>query len=295
MELSNFRQNQMSKKYRNNKPTLGSQVHLLPLEDHLEQLSFNPEAFDEFIRSQGVTFVHYRALPSPLGKIDRDDIRHSFSDFGQVSNGFIYIKAGEFTAAMTSNSQKIQEQPDGLYDFSTAYITIPRFYDNSQERVILSHYDRIYLKDIESEVINFQMVEASIRGSDRLQYPAIKVEHIIDSQGKCYAENQDFKIDEYGNIQWCGQNQPGIDPKTQKGRVYSIRYRYNAFWYIKELVHEIRVSQVTDPDTFDRKVERMPYFAAIQREYVFENIKQNDSYDNQREVQAPPQNKLPPR
>jgi len=54
---------------------------------------------------------------------------------------------------------------------------------------------------------------------------------------------------------------------TGRGRVYSIRYRYIAFFYVYQLLNEIRLTNVTQGNI--RKPERMAYHALLIREYVF--------------------------
>jgi hypothetical protein len=48
-----------------------------------------------------------------------------------------------------------------------------------------------------------------------------------------------------------------------------VRYLYKAFWYIISLPKEIRVTNVTTGNI--RAPERMPYYAIIEREYLYHN------------------------
>ena len=115
---------------------------------------------------------------------------------------------------------------------------------------------------------------------------------IIDSTNTEYKENVDFIITNCGSIRWLpeGKN-PGIDPETGKGRVYSIRYLYNAYYYVVSLHKEVRITNVTQNNV--RKPERMPMYAVIVREYMFHNTNRNQAINDsenkapQRAIQAP--------
>lgn len=234
------------------------------------QISWDAQAFDDAIKNQGVIVTHYRAMPDPSGMTDRGDIHASNAD-RESSDGFIYIKAGDVNVFFSNNGNNSQLMEFGNIDFATAYMTLPRHYIDCEEPVIVAPFDRFFLKDIEVRVVNFQRLEASSTGLDRLQYPATCVEHLIDANGISYKEGIDFKITAKGNIKWLTQNRPGWNADLQKGVVYSIRYRYTPYFVVKNIVHEIRVGNVTDPLTYDRKLERMPYQILVAREHVFKD------------------------
>lgn len=257
-----------------NRPKKGPQLNTLP-KLPLPQMSFNLNSQDDFIQGLGVKFVHYRAMPSPIGLKDRGEYRRS-DELDQVQeNGMVYKGCGEFTAVFMSNSKSERSVEGGMYDQSTARITLPRFYDlNSPkyagEEINLAVGDRIYLKEMEVNVVNYQRVEYNIEHSDYLQYPATCVEFVMDSRGEEYTPGAHFDIDKNGNIAWKdGAKNPGIDPDTGKGRIYSIRYKYNAHWYIVNIMNEVRITNITEGN--ERVPARMPYHAMIQREYVYSN------------------------
>lgn len=271
------------------RPASPLQAKTIKERSKVPQISFNAEAQDDFVSSHGVSFIHYRAMPSPIGLKDRGDYRRSDSLDTISSNGFVYKKCGVFTAVMMGNGKRYAEGDGGMIDQSTARITLPRFYDidspeHANEQIHLAPGDRIYIKDLEVSVVNYQRVDYNISGDDFLQYPALCVEFLMDSQGIDYKEGVDFKVNRYGNIDWIdGKNKPGIDPETGNGRVYSIRYRYNAFWYIANLINEIRVVNITDGAT--RKPERMAYQAMIQREYVYHNQVNDGKNENKAPIE----------
>lgn len=242
-----------------------------------EAVSLDPDAYDELIRNQGVTMLHYRSMRCPVGMSDPDDLRRPHEHHADCSNGFLYTLSGAVTVAFLGNSKEERFADVGRLDSAGAEILIPRFYDDKDATPVeLAQFDRIYLADESVTVVNWQTFATHASGIDRLQFPAVRVQDLVDSRGTRYAPGLDFEI-RGGQIHWLGQSQPGIDPDTGKGVVCSARYTYRPFWYVARMPHEIRLAQVED-DT-GRHVVRMPQQAAIQREMWFEK--------EQRDAEAP--------
>jgi len=263
------------------KKAKGPQADTITRQGLLPQISFNLPKQDAFVTSHGIQFEHWSAMPSPIGKKEKGDYRRSEVQDDQQSNGFLYKKAGCFTAVLLGNSKNRQEMDGGVMDASTGRITLPRFYDvgddqSNGKRIYLCPGDRIYVKnkDIDTRVPNFQEMTYEPDRDNVTQFPVYCVERLVDSQGVEYYQDQDFKVTNEGNIRWTGTKQPGIDPETGKGRIYSIRYLYTAHWYVVQLLNEVRIGNVTEGNV--RKEERMGYQAQIVREYVYYN-RQNTS------------------
>lgn len=244
-----------------------------------QAVSFDADAFDEFIRSAGVQFVHWRAMRCPVGMIDPDDMRRPHDHHINCSNGFVYTLAGCVTCGFIGNGHDIQFMDAGHLDGSTVQVVLPRFYDSDGKSAVeLAVYDRMYLKEEAITVVNWSVFAASVEGVDKLQFQAVKVYDLMDSAGKSYHQDVDFCV-KGGKIVWNDGKSPGIDPKTGKGVVCTARYSYRPFWYVKRMMHEVRVAQIQD-DLDERSVHRMPQGAMLQREYFFEK--------EQSDPQAPP-------
>jgi hypothetical protein len=266
------------------------------LPDMIPDVKFNLEAQEQFANDKGIEFEHWAAMPSPIGRKDRGDYRRPDSLDTRSEGAFIYKKVGTFKCTMVGNSKshKYGVAEGGIYDNSTARIVIPKFYKTTKSRkknqeISLLPGDRIYAKGIDVKVPNYQEVEYMPDRVDVLQFPVHCVEMLEDSQGKEYKQGKDFNINKDGNIKWLASgSNPGVDPDTGNGRIYSIRYKYLAFWYIAELINEIRMTN-TDGET----PARLPYHAVVQREYVYHNKNRGDAKDSnventtERTVQEP--------
>jgi hypothetical protein len=257
-------------------------------------VSFDPDAFDLALASQGVKYVHYRSFKCPVGLTDRFDQRATHDDHSGCSNGHQYVRAGIVTGIFTSNNMKSDQSDIGLLDGSTVQVTLPRTYDDCDGEVMVSPFDRFYLCEENVTVPHQQLVEAHITGTDKLSFPAVKVYDAMDSAGKKYGPD-DFSIDNLGRIVWKGGG-PGFNEQLQKGNVYSIRYTYRPFWYVDRLIHEVRIAQV---DTgVERQTIRMPQSFSLNREYVYEKARKDTlapNPDDPRQVKSPRQGVFAPR
>jgi len=236
------------------------------------QISFDVNRFDSFIKSQGVWVTHWKAIPDPRGMASVGDNRDVLNIRPKNGDGFIYKEAGKMQVLFTTNSKHVQASDLGEMAFSTAYMTMPRFYDDNGDDVVLQTWDRLFLNDIEVKVSVNQFVEANKKGVDRLRFPAVKVVDVVDANGVYYDQDRHFTLNSAGDIVWKGQKRPGWNAETGKGTIYSVRYLYTPYFIIDRHLHEIRVAQVTS-SVMDfsgkRSLERMPYQVQVVRENAF--------------------------
>lgn len=257
-------------------------------------VSFDVDQFDNAIRNHGVNFVHWRSMRCPVGMIDEYDTRRPHEDHSGCSNSFLYTRAGDIRALFSGNSTGVSMTEIGAMDGSTVTITLPRVYD-SGEPVYIAPFDRLYLAEEAVVVVNWQLFRHSISSQDKLSFLAVTVQDLVDAQGRRYVQGQDFEVRQ-GRINWIGKT-PGADPQSGQGQVCSIRYTYRPYWYVKQLVHEVRVSQADNPYTGEREVHRMPQMVVLQREYVFEKQERDEMAPDreQRQVKPPDAPRFGPR
>lgn len=240
-------------------------------------VSFDPDAFDDALRSQGAQYVHFRALRCPVGLTDKYSERRVHEDHAGCSNGFVYTKAGVVTGILTGNDSKWNNSDPGMLDGSTFQATIPRTYDDCPDKECqVAPYDRFYLLDEAILVPHSQLVEAHVTGKDKLSFPVVAVDDVIDANGKRYG-GDDFQISPEGQIVWVGAR-PGYDAQLDRGVIYSIRYTYRPFYVVDRLIHQIRIAQVETP--LERKTIRMPQSFVLMREYVGEREEKDDQAPN---------------
>lgn len=262
-----------------------------PIEIPSGSVSFDANAFDEFLNAHGIRLVHYKAMRCPVGLTDVDDNRRPHEDHSSCSNGFLYHKAGIVTAAMQGNSNNQFSNELGLVENSYITVSFPQFYDDSDIQVAIAPFDRFFLCESEKEqnilVPTWHLQIMSQSGIDKLLYPVEKVEYLVDSHGTSFVEGVDFEVTN-GKIDWsaCGKN-PGYQMDVRRGTVYSVRFLYRPYWYCVRMLHEIRVAQT---ETFDgRELIRMPQQVLLAREHVFTN-QQNDSKNPDKPRQTPEPN-----
>lgn len=275
-------------------------VDTIPMEGPFVQESFDLDRLDNFVTGLGVEFLHYKGIPSPIGQKDRGDYRRSDGVDTITSNGMIYKCAGRFTATMTDNTRDRKRGEAGILDPSESRLVMPRFYNDKGiadgKRIYLAPGDRIYVANpnVDVWVSNPQKIDYVPNMDNIPMFPIVSLElPIIDSRNIEYTEGVDYCITQDGNIRWlAGGKNPGIDPDTGKGRVYSIRYLYRAYWYITTLLKEVRITNVTGFNG-ERTPQRMPYHCIAQREFMFHNqnkgapTNQNKPIDPKRVQQAP--------
>lgn len=265
-----------------------------------EGFSFDIEAFDRGIRSQGVNMVHHRAIICPLGITDKNDtLRHAHPPHPGCSNGVLYKPIGIVRGLFVDNSANEKDNDIGTTDGSTARCTFPRHYDevlcpgdNAKPRQIyVGTGDRFYLDERESNILwlTRELVEHSISGKDRLRFPAVEVENLIDNRLVEYRCGEHFDINENGELVWRQGMDPGMDADTPDahGRVFTVWYLYRPYWYVDRIVHQGRPSQVQEGDTMERSVQNLPMEVSLTREVQFQNERAGGDNKNLRENRAP--------
>lgn len=256
-----------------------------------ETVEFDASAFDNAIKNKGVKMVHYKAIRSPVGLANVNDIRRPDQDHVAASHGWVYRSAGEVYGFATGNGKNSRIMDIGDIEGSTVRVSFPRFYEDGKPmRVAI--FDRFYYAEdaTVSVVPHFQFFEAHESGIDRLAYKVEEVEMLMDSRGEEYGDEH-FYVDRNGQIVWRGNTRP------TPGSVCSIRYLFRPYWYVMSIEHEVRLAaQRTEGG--DKTISRMPQFVVLQRERIFENEKRDkysDTPGSLRQAKAPADGSFGPR
>lgn len=255
-----------------------------------DNVFFVPELFDSLVKQHGVLLEHFIALPCPQSDKNIHNVRSNHKDHS-CEDGFYYVCAGRFLGIMTNSPKNDRFRAEGIIDSATCWVIVPRSYELNGQKIYFSPYDKIYVADEKyKEVLvpNFENMEASTTGIDRLRFPICQLTHIIDKNGQpSYQKDVDFKVTKDGDLQWISQNRPQFNPALSEGGVYSVRYLYRPYWYIATVEHEIRLSRVLNPNTDEKEVVRLPQYLRCIRERYFRDKNQTDQYDDPRETHVP--------
>ena len=255
----------------------------------IPKVYIDPVQLDVFVNSHGTDWCLWTAMPSVIGKIDKGYYRRPNQIDTISSNGFIYSIAGVFTAVLTSNT-KAQSFGDmgGLMSQASARLIMPRFFNSTDNqnldaggRIYPCIGDRIYKngaeKDCSMWVVNYQQVDYNFGQDSKTAYPVKQVIGLTDATGQNLIEGTDFEISPVGDIHWIpGGRNPGINPTTQTGLPFAIRYLYVPYYYVSALPHELRVTNVGNFIDNTNTTARLPYFVEVQREYLYVNQNNNE-------------------
>lgn len=275
------------------------QAYANPPAIEIPDVSFSLDSFDELTRSQGIKLRHFMSMVSPLGKKQKGDWRRPDQYDDESVGGLIFKETGCFTANMESNNRSASDGEGGIMNNSSCFIGLPRFYEDANgndidKRIYLAPGDKLYVAnpEVDVKVVNYQEVEYVPDRDNILQFPAVCVLMIVDSQGTSFEEGIDFKITPDGNLRWApNKKNPGIDPDTKKGRVYAVRYLYVAHWYVVSIPNEVRIGNVTEGN--ERTEQRFPYNAQLVREYVYHQRKNSNALEQPKEFDHGPSREVP--
>lgn len=233
-------------------------------------VAFDLSGFLNAIKAHGLRFIHYRAMRNPVGLIDKYDSRRPNQDTSSAINGMYYSKAGTVRALCIGNSKETRASDSGIVDSSSAQFTPLSEYEDTNKRVFLAPYDRLYLEDESVLVSRHELVECSVTGIDRPKFIPVEILDCVDANGNTYTQCEDFKLNSQGYIVW-GNRRPGQNVENGNGVIYAIRYVYRPHWYVDRLIHEIRMVQQANVFTGERNMVQAPQSALIRREYYFES------------------------
>lgn len=229
----------------------------------LPNVSLNPEAFEELIRSQGVRLYHQRPIPCPnvrdLTAPDHDPSCNA------CYNGFLYYDQREFVGAFAGNDLNRNFGMNGSWDFDQATLIFP-VRDSAGIEMDVQYFDQIVMPDF--TVRYYQRVEHSQSGLDRLQFPAHHVDYVEDANGMKYAQDIDFIIDD-GRIKWISGNRPGYNPMIDRGIIYSINYYTRPSFTVVGLPHQLRIAQTQgDIRGGPNTIARFPQLCVIRKDFI---------------------------
>jgi hypothetical protein len=228
----------------------------------LIETTLSPEIFEQFINAQGVRMIHSRPVPCPyVHDLTQPDHQPACN---QCFNGFLYYHPTEFVGAYMASNLERRFGMNGTWDLDQAQIIIP-VHDLKGEILDVQYFDQILLPDAPL-VRYYQRVEHSQSGIDRLQFPAVVVDFLIDNQGKRYRPDIDFVVKD-GRIHWIG-DQPGWDPTLDRGQIFSVNYYTRPVFTVLQLPHHLRLAQTRSEIGQPNIQARFPQLAVVRKDFI---------------------------
>lgn len=235
-----------------------------------------------FINNTGIRYHHYMCVQDPLYKVSSGDLRHSFDaeenyqfaddDRFHRENGFIYFKAGIIHGIFMNGSKNLKYLgAAGLYTDAGATVSLNRYYLDTGKKIEMSENDKLVPCELPTEFYTTitHSFDHNPTGIDRMQFKVFNISHLIDSAGRIYVQDVDFTVN-CGYIEWVqGGNRPGIDPTSGKGRVCGVRYTYRPFYYVKLVIHDIRIKPEIDPESGEISAKAGPVLVQLVADWVY--------------------------
>lgn len=238
---------------------------LLQMPQPLNQVSLNPEIFEQQIRGQGVRMFHKRPVPCPkIRDINAGD--HS-PGCNNCNNGFVFYGQTCFIGAFAGNELVRMFNINNTWDVDSAAIICP-VKDEKGQILDIQYFDQIILPDF--SVRYYQRVEYNQSGIDVLHFEPISVDFVIDENGRRYEEGRNFTI-KNGRIAWNpSQDVPGYNPTLDRGTIYSINYYTRPHFTITGLPHQLRITQTQDDEgNGSPNVQaRYPQLCVVRKDFI---------------------------
>jgi hypothetical protein len=234
--------------YGHNKNTKGQkgwkvkESKLLPDTNSNSRVDLYVADFDKLIEQKGVNFRVYRTVYCPNVK-SVDGAEHEIDC--QLCNGSGYLDRNPLCVKGFIQNQDLEKifGQSGQHDGNSVLITFPT-------GIELQYFTLVELVDFTD--IYFQRVMRK-PGSDTdvLKYRACRVNMIVDQSGNEYYQDQDFTIDQNGNIKWKGtidnsdpQNPVFNDERAPRStNIYSIHYEMHVQFRATRAMHVNRFTQ----------------------------------------------------
>lgn len=192
------------------------------------RVDLDPFAFEDLIKQKGVKVRVFRTTYCPNVK-SVDGAEHEVDC--QLCHGTSFIDLEPICVDAFIQSQELEKMHnvEGFVDGNSVLMTFPA-------GIELQYFTKVELVDYTD--IYFQRV---LRNPDSmvdvLKYKACRVNLVVDSDGTRYYQNQDFRIDPNGNLEW------GMGSTPADEKVYSIHYETHVQFRATRAMHVNRFSQ----------------------------------------------------
>jgi len=188
--------------------------------------------FDVLVEQKGVNLKVYRTMYCPNVK-SVDAAEHEIdcplcNGSGWIDRNHICVKG----FIQNQDMERMLDNAAGQHDGNSVLISFPI-------GVELQYFTRIELVDF-TEIYFQRVMRKAGSNTDVLKYKACRVNMIIDKNNVEYFQDQDFKIDPNGNIQWLLR-------KPADEVIYSIHYECHIQYRATRAMHVARFTQYKAP------------------------------------------------
>lgn len=213
----------------------------------------DPAILDKLVRDQGVRVRVFRTTLCPNVK-SIDAVEHNIDC--KLCNGTGFFDALPLDTYAFLQSMDFKKMPleEGFYDANTVSATF-------LAGIELQYYTLVELTDFTD--IFFELIKRQAGPVDVLKYRALKVNMVVDSNGKQYLPTSDFELDPNGSIRWLADRAP------LRGQIYSIHYEAAIQFRAIKAMHIHRFSQVSArlPNVQMKKMQQQ---WMLQKEFLVE-------------------------
>lgn len=221
-----------------------------------ERVTLDPEAFDRLLEQHGIDIKVYRTLYCPQVK-SVDGAEHNIDCTQCNGSGWIDVDPIKTRAFIQNQGLETLAQVEGFVQGNTVALTFPT-------GIEIQYFTKIELIDFTD--IYIQRILRKVGSDiDVLKYRAKRVHVIIDSDMVRYYQDQDFKIDQNGNITWTGSARKPADNK-----IYSIHYETSVQYRAITAMHANRFIQAKAETGIEHL--KMPEQWMCVKEYLVKRI-----------------------
>lgn len=214
---------------------------LLPETAANERVDLDPFKFDALLEQKGVNVKVYRTLFCPKVK-SVDGAEHEIDCTLCNGSGFLDVDPICTKMLITHQTLDKMSKVEGMVDGNTVTATFPI-------GIELQYFTLVELVDF-TDIFPQRVLRKAGSDVDVLKYKACRVNVLIDYANNRYFQDQDFKIDLNGNIQWLSGGSKPAD-----GVAYSIHYEAKVQF---RATHADKVNRFSQYKT-DGKIEHLKY------------------------------------
>ncbi len=224
-----------------------------------ERVDLSPEAFDRLIEQKGIEVKIYRSMYCPKVK-SVDGAEHEFDCTLCNGSGFIDLDPICVKAFIQNQGLETLAHVEGFVQGNTVALSFPI-------GVEIQYFTKIEL--VNQPDIYFHRILRKVGSEvDILKYRAKRVNVLVDFNNIRYFQDQDFKIDQNGNIDWTGGARKPAD-----NVIYTIHFEIAVQYRAVTAMHANRFTQSKVPGGIE--FIKMPEQWMCVKEYLVKRVDQN--------------------